>query len=364
MKFENVWFRNFRNLKDQNIDVSSKQVFLIGENGQGKTNFLEALYFLCYGNSFRTRNLRDVMRHGCNSFLIGGQFQDISGCERTIQLRFDDGKKSMLLDNHEIKDRKEVIYNIPCIIFSYDDINLVRGEPEFRRNFFDQTLSMYDPLYLDDLRHYKAILKQRNAAIKNGLGSVLDAYNQMLALYGLRIQKARSEACSVFNLIFPDFYSGIAQDQRQISISYRPSWNGLETEDQIAACLHENSEMDMRMLFTTSGIHRDRFVISDQNGLFQNSGSTGQMRLASLVLRTAQASFFRKKTGKDPVMLIDDVMLELDSGRRGAFLKQLGSFSQAFFTFLVDEKYFSGQTLEDSKRFSVEDGILKQEDKA
>lgn len=357
MRFEKIWFKNFRNLKDQKVSVPYNQVLLIGENGQGKTNFLEALYFLCYGSSFRTHNLKDVIRHGSDGFLIGGEFEDFHGENKTIVLKFVAGKKTVLLDNKEIKDRKEVIYNIPCIIFSYDDIELVRGEPEARRNFFDQTLSMYDPLYLDDLRHYKAVLKQRNAAIKDGMTSVMDAYNVLLARYGLRIQKERESACAVFNLIFPDLYAGIAQDGRKMKIDYRTSWDDLKNEEEVVLYMKDNLERDLKMSSTTSGIHRDRFVISDQNGLFQNSGSTGQMRLASLILRTAQAAFFRRQTGKDPVMLIDDVLLELDSSRRGLFLKQLGSYSQAFFTFLLDEKYFSENGLkEDSRLFKVENG--------
>lgn len=361
MKFEKVWFKNFRNLRDQSVDVHRTQVFLVGVNGQGKTNFLEALYFLCYGNSFRTRNMRDVVRHGADSFLIGGQFTDISGVRRNLQLKFIDGRKSVVLDNREIKDRKELIYNIPCIVFSYDDIDLVRGEPECRRVFFDQTLSMYDPLYLDDLRHYKAVLKQRNAAIRENLTSVMGAYDILLARYGLRLQKARAEACSVFNLIFPDFYSSIACDGRDMSIRYKASWEGLGSEEDVAGFLERNRERDIKMGFTTSGLHRDRFVISDQNGLFQDSGSTGQLRLASLILRTSQAAYFRKQTGKDPVMLIDDVLLELDSAKRGAFLRQLGSFSQAFFTFLLDEKYFSSRVEDDAFFYNVSDGLLKEE---
>ncbi|MDY4888184.1 MAG: DNA replication and repair protein RecF [Sphaerochaetaceae bacterium] len=356
MKFDRVWFRNFRNLKDQSIDVSYKQVFLIGENGQGKTNMLEVLYFLCYGNSFRTRNLREVTRHGSDDFLIGAEFHDVHEDSREIILKYVEGKKTVLLDGREIKDRREVIYNIPCVNFSYDDIDLIRGEPEFRRNFFDQSLSMYDPLYLDDLRHYKAVLKQRNAAVKTNMKQMMETYNLLLARYGLRIQKARNEACSVLNMIFPDFYKNIAEDGRNLTLSYRPSWDGLDSEEKIAEYLGENWERDQRMFSTTSGIHRDRFIIYDQNGLFQNSGSTGQLRLASLILRTAQAAFFRRQTGMNPVMLIDDVMLELDSRRRGAFLEQLGSYSQAFFTFLLDEKYFSGDSDESSKCYHVING--------
>lgn len=341
MRFCEVRLNNFRNLMDGSVGVSSGQVFLVGENGQGKTNFLEALYLLCYGNSFRTRNIRDLVRHGCPDMSVGADFIDIHGDKRSIRLSYADGKKTFCLDGREVRDRKEVIYNIPCIVFSYDDINLVRGEPEFRRIFFDQTLCMMDMLYLDDLRHYKAILKQRNAAVRESMTGMLDTYDILLARYGIRIMQARNEACRIMNLIFPDLYASISGDGRRLEMKYRPSWSEASTEEDAIRILAESRERDLKMQFSTSGVHRDRFVITDQRGLFQNTGSTGQLRLASLVLRTAQAAYFRRQMSQDPVMLIDDVLLELDSGKRGEFLRQLGSYSQAFFTFLSDEKYFT-----------------------
>lgn len=359
MKFEKIWFKNFRNLKDQQLIIDNDQVLLVGENGQGKTNFLEVFYFLCYGNSFRTSNLKDVVKHGFDNFSIGASFEDFYGEKRNIVLKYVQGKKTVLLNQREIKDRKEIIYNIPCIIFSYDDMALIKGEPEFRRVFFDQTLSMYDPLYLDDLRHYKAILKQRNSAIHNNMESMLEIYDIQLAKYAINIIEQRKRVVEAFNLIFSDLYSSIANDNRQMQIVYRPSWDNM-SQDEIVQSLKENHFRDLKLGYTVSGIHRDKYNLNDQYGLFVNTASTGQMRLASLVLRTAQAAFFRNKTNRDPVLLIDDVLLELDNLKRGEFLAKLGSYSQAFFTFLVDEKYFISLK-SNTKIFTVKDGELVDE---
>ena len=123
---------------------------------------------------------------------------------------------------------------------------------------------------------------------------------------------------------------------KKILISYKPSWSLDDDKEQILQRLHEQRDLDIRMLTTTSGPHRDRFILSDQNGIFTNSASTGQMRLASLIFRSAQATFYRQKTGLNPIFLIDDVLLELDNGKRARYLNCLGSFNQAFFTFLPD----------------------------
>ena len=350
---------SFRNIRDREIDTSAKQIILTGENGQGKTNLLEALYILCYGNSFRTQNLKEAVTHGKEGFRLCSVFEDSQGLDRKAEVSFLEGKKSIRLDGKEIKDRKELIYCLPCIVFSHDDIEFVRGEPENRRRFFDQTMTMYDPVFFDDLRRYKMILKQRNAAIKDQRLSLLDIYDQKLASYGIQIMKARRSVCSSFSSIFPDIYNAVSLEDRGIEIQYRPSWGEGDSVDEITERLFNQRETDLKMNTTTSGPHRDRFLITDRNGQFTSGASTGQMRLASLVFRSAQAAFFRQKTGLYPIFLIDDVLLELDSQKRSRYLSYLGHYNQAFFTFLPEEKYF-GSFFDingpDTKRYIVEDG--------
>lgn len=344
MLIDRLSFSGFRNLKDCSVDTSFKQVILKGENGQGKTNFLEAVYLLCYGSSFRTQNLREVVAHGKGFFRISSSFEDAQGLERTVDVSFEDGRKRIRLDGKDVKDRKDLIYSIPCIAFTHDDIEFVRGEPENRRRFFDQTMSMYDPVFFDDLRRYKLVLRQRNAALKGQKTSLLDVYDEKLAVYGVPIMKARAAVLDSFLAIFPDIYNAVSQEDRRIGISYRPSWSDCMEHgfdiDSIVDRLRSQRDTDLRMATTTSGPHRDRFTVVDEHGPFVANASTGQMRLASLVFRSAQAAFYRQKTGLNPIFLIDDVLLELDSVKRARYLAYLGRYNQAFFTFLPEEKYF------------------------
>ncbi len=356
MKFRSVGFKHFRNLEDTLISTDSTQVVLVGKNGQGKTNFLEALYTLCYGSSFRTSQSNVMCKHSFPTFSLSAVVETDEKIQSTLFFNYSAQKREIRIDGKEIKDRKELIYNIPCIVFSHDDIEFVRGTPEHRRRFFDQTMSMYDPLFFDDLRQYRGVLKQRNAALKEQYYSLLPMYNQKLAEVGLRIQTLRKETVKEFNLIFPDLYNTISQNSSHIHIAYKPSWRNCETVEQIIEKLESHRDSDIRMNTTISGIHRDKFNVIDNDLYFSESGSTGQMRLASLIFRIAQMHTYRKKTNKKPILLIDDVLLELDIEKRGRFLKELDGYSQAFFTFLPKEQYFTEITPDDSLVYKIEDG--------
>lgn len=359
MQINSVQLTNFRNLVNCQLDVSHKQVILKGENAQGKTNLLEAIYLLCYGSSFRTQNIKEAIKYGEEFFYLKSEFQDDETLFRKTEISFDGDKKSIKVDGKEIKDRKELIYSLPCIVFSHDDIEFVRGEPENRRRFFDQTMTMYDPVFFDDLRRYKQVLRQRNFAIKEERFDLLNVYDERLASYGVLLMQARDKVNKFFSGVFSDMYNSVSQDGKKIKIDYRPSWSLDCNISDIVEKLREQREIDIKMSTTTSGPHRDRFVISDENGIFVNGASTGQMRLASLIFRSVQASFFRSKTGKNPIFLIDDVLLELDSEKRARYLNILGSYNQAFFTFLPEEKYFGpvfNLETNDSKIYTVKNG--------
>ncbi len=299
--------------------------------GREKQNFLEALYTLCYGSSFRSSQSNVMCKHSFSTFSLSAVVETDDNIQSTLYFNYSSQKREIRIDGKEIKDRKELIYNIPCIVFSHDDIEFVRGTPDHRRRFFDQTMSMYDPLFFDDLRQYRSVLKQRNAALKEQYYSLLPMYNQKLAESGLRIQTQREQMVKEFNLVFPNLYNIISQNSSNIHIDYKPSWRNCETVDQIIEKLESHRESDIRMNTTISGIHRDKFIVYDDNIYFSESGSTGQMRLASLIFRIAQMHTYRKKTQKKPILLIDDVLLELDIEKRGRFLKELNGYSQAFF---------------------------------
>ena len=358
MHFKSIKFYNFRNINNGIVLFDKDDIILEGMNGQGKTNILESVYTLCYGNSFRTQVSREMIKHGeriMNLSAIIEDEDDIYEVSYSLELN----KRKIILNGKEVKDRKELIYLFPCIVFTHDDIDFIKGEPEMRRKFFDQTLSMYDPIYLNYIRSYRNILAQRNAAIKNNQISLLDIYDVKLANLGYEIIKSRKTMVNEFNEIFPLLYKKISGTEKNITVNYRSSWEEKENPNQIIEYLKETHDRDIKLLTTTSGIHRDRFTVNDENGPLVITGSTGQIRLASLLFRIAEARIFKDKTGKDPILLLDDVLLELDDIKRAKFLNELTSYCQAFYTFLPRESYFN-EKKESIIEYNVCEGCLNE----
>ena len=356
MYFTNIQATQFRNLSSESIPVGKRQVLLIGENGQGKTNFLEAIYALCYGSSFRTPNMNDMIQHEKEGFRLCGTFVDNDKMEHTVSLLFKESKRTITLDGKIITDRKDLIYIMPCIVFSHEDIWFVNGEPEQRRKFFDQTMSLYDPLFFDDLRKYKHVLRQRNQAVKDRREDLLSIYDLQLAHYGISIQQERTKVVYDFNRIFPSLYEKVSETNSNISIVYRPSWRSCATDKEVVDALRSTRDRDFALETTSSGIHRDRFIVMAGTKQFSEIGSTGQLRLASLLFRVAQMRFFTMKTGKQPVILVDDVLLELDHEKRNRFLEMIDGYDQVFFTFLPEEQYFSVIPSKESIIYTVKEG--------
>ncbi len=359
MRFLKLELNNFRNISSASLAVDSEDIVLTGINGQGKTNLLEAIYTLCYGSSFRTANLKECIKINTDCFCVSGIFKDSE--KETIKIIYKDNKRHIYIDDKEIKDRKELIYKFPCIVFCHEDIEFIKGEPEMRRKFFDQMMSLYSPLYFDNIRNYRRILAQRNAAIKSEDADLVALYNDRLAFYGLEIMNERCEAVKEFNNIFPTIFSDISKTDYKLFIDYRPSWTS-STVDEIKQELERTIDRDMKLSTTTSGIHRDRFLIMCQNGQFSSIGSTGQIRLCSLIMRISEAKYFYKKSGRKPILLIDDVLLELDPEKRGRLISYLDDYSQAFYTFLPIENYFENK--ENAIYYSVKEGDFLIEDRS
>lgn len=356
MRFKSIKYYNFRNIDNGIVLFNKDDIILEGINGQGKTNILESVYTLCYGNSFRTQLSKEMIKHGERVMNLTAVLEDEED-SYDVSYSLDGNKRKILLNGKEVKDRKDLIYLFPCIVFIHEDIDFIKGEPEMRRKFFDQTLSMYDPIYLNYIRAYRNVLAQRNAAIKNNQTTLLDIYDKKLATYGFEIMNSRRNMVNEFNEIFPILYKKISGTNKNITVSYKSSWDELNDVSSIIEHLKETHERDIRLLTTTSSIHRDRFTVNDENGPLVVTGSTGQIRLASLLFRIAEARIFKEKTGKDPILLLDDVLLELDDIKRARFLEELTSYSQAFYTFLPRESYFN-ERKDDLLDYNVVEGKL------
>ncbi len=332
----------FRNLEDREVDCSAREVCLVGNNGQGKSNFLEAIYFLSYASSFRGARDSDLIRFGEEACSVIGKI-DLLDCE-TMRVSVEAGKKAVFHGNKCIRDRKALLDLIPVIIFSHNDLDYVCGPPEKRRWFFDQIASLGSPAYIDSLRTFKKILKSRNTLIREGKISLLDVLDIQFAQAGLEVQEARKVLLEGLSRDFSTQFAEVS-GIKGVEISYRPSWR-LDSFDKVLDLLKTKRESDIALGYSSSGPHRDRWEFSHENRNFLIKASTGQRRLLALLLRISQALWYMKKTGREPIYLLDDVLLELDGEKKQSFFTLLPHYAQAFFTFLPEENlsYFKANT--------------------
>ncbi|MGI5172683.1 DNA replication/repair protein RecF [Treponema sp. OMZ 840] len=366
MPFLSVSPINFRNLKNNHIDCSAPEVFFVGENGQGKTNILETLYIISYGSSFRTKSDNEIIKEGENFYSIRGFYRDESGKADTVSIQYEQNKKKILKNAKVLTDRKDLIQTIPCVLFCHDDLSFAVGEPERRRFFIDQSLSMYDILYVDILRKYKRVLKSRNAILRDEKAAgnagmradMLDVFDTELAAHGREMVQKRRSVIHNFNRVFTPLYEDVT-GIKNVSLAYDSAWKE-KKQEEILCFLREKRERDIIMKTTLSGPHRDSIYFTRYSEPFVPTASTGQRRLAAILLRVCQAVLYTQICAKKPVLLMDDVLLELDPAKREKITALLPAYDQLFCTFLPEEPY-SRYMKSGTKVYEVREGQVYEQ---
>ena len=358
MPFLSASFYNFRNLENATVDISSPEVFLVGKNGQGKTNFLEALYVSSYGTSFRTRSLVQICTKDEKEFSIRALYKESDNISHTISIIIQDKKKDIQKNFKKIKNSKELISTIPCILFHGDDIEFAVGTPSRKRFFIDQSVSLCNSDFIEALVKYSKALKSRNIILEQKKASLLDSIDEIFASLALLITNERKniveEYAKYFSLIYEEI-SGVSG----VEMVYRPSIK-VESEEDLLILLAEKRQNDLIDRTSSTGPHRDRIHFIKDKKPFTERASNGQRRLISLVLRMIQAKIYSEKTGRKPIFLMDDILLELDPEKRQKFMELLPPYEQLFCTFLPGEPYKNYQK-ETTKIFFVEDGRFSVE---
>ncbi len=344
MKVEHLTLRNFRNYAHCELELHPRLNILVGQNAQGKTNLLESVHFLSTGRSHRTSNQYDLIRWDTTGFFLHARIKK-RNVRAQIDFRLDASRKRELKING-IPERKlsSLLGVLNSVLFTPEDLQLLKGPPALRRRFLDIELSQVSAVYLYALQQYNRALIQRNNLLRSFEGKVtnpvaLETWTEQLVKYGARVTRLRQQALKALAKYAAPSLHQISGGKEKLSLIYRP-W-GLkvecgETESEITRVfweiLQRQHANELRRGVTLVGPHRDDFV-SLLNGIdVREFGSQGQQRSTVLALKMAELAFMYEITGNYPVLLLDDVLSELDEKRRQALLYQVDHGIQTIIT--------------------------------
>ena len=341
MIIEKLTLRNFRNYEDIVLTPHEGVNLFFGENGSGKTNLLEAIHYCALGKSHRITGDQSAVRIG-ETFSVCDVKILTKGMHREITVRLipnEQNKKTVLLDQKQIKRFSELMGCLQCVIFSPEDLGLVREGPSIRRRFLDMMISQINRNYFIALQQYRSGLEQRNALLKRigknlekGHG-MLDVFEQAMAAPVSVIIAERKKIVEMLSDLASSTYREISgRDEEIFSVGYHSSFFESENiQEDFIHSLKKNREEDIRFGVTTAGPHRDDLLLSLNKKNMKVYASQGQIRTAALSMKLAQMKAFRKISGETPVLLLDDVMSELDKSRRMRLLDAIRDY-QTFIT--------------------------------
>lgn len=364
MYIKKIELNNFRNYSELSLDFDSRLNLILGNNAQGKTNLLEAVYVSSIGRSFRTNRDTDLIKFGCDYARINTKTEK-EYTDGSVEIILSKNKnKYAKVDGVKIRKASELLKNIYLVIFSPEDLKLVKDEPEKRRKFIDRELCQIKPAYYDNLAKYKKILMQRNAYLKEYETdkSILDVWDIQLARHGAAITEYRNEFIKKLSLLSGNIHSGISNGREKLEIKYAPNLeisDDKKTQEEIFySALKKAFENDIRQRTTTRGPHKDdiEFFINDINA--RSFGSQGQQRTAALSLKLAEISIIKEESGETPILLLDDVMSELDLERQEYLIKSLSEMQLFITTTEIPDILKEKQA--DGKLFYVENGKIKE----
>ncbi len=357
MRIKEVSLQSFRNLEELHIVPAAGINVIYGENAQGKTNFLEALYFCAMGRSLRGKSEQQLIGFDAQESHIRTLLESGKRQERIdVHLKRNE-KKGIAINGIPVRKLEELFGTMYAVIFSPEDLSLIKDGPAERRRFLDMELCQLNKVYSFDLQKYHHILKQRNNLLKQmqknpEAGEMLPMWDRQLAQYAERVTDARKRFLAQMDKIAAEKLSALTGGRDSLQTVYKPS---CET-GMFLQKLERNRERDIFFGATQSGPHKDDIFFAVNGKEVKTYGSQGQQRTAALAARLAEIDLIREETGEEPILLLDDVFSELDENRQRFLLESIHGL-QAFITCTGIEdsikKYISAKNL-----FYVEKGQI------
>ena len=407
MQVTTLHLQNFRNYADLTLALSPSLNIFLGPNAQGKTNLLEAVYYASLTHSHRTRQDHDLIRFQKPAALLQLAFSR-AGVPSRLDIRIPaQGRRKILLNGQPVRPR-ELIGTLNTVLFSPEDLALIKGAPAGRRRFLDRELSQASPAYYHELLTYNHLLQQRNTLLKrmhenHSSPTLLDPWDPQLAASAAKIAAKRQDAVQKLQTLANTMQQSISGDAETLALAYE--FHGAEGTPTLASVAAENERtcleapadtmnateavnpavsaasdvtrdlelwynkrlearrsLDILRGVTSVGPHRDDLALTVNGIDLRAYGSQGQQRTGALALKLAELEFLHEETGEYPILLLDDVMSELDAGRRRALLAFLAREKIQTIITATDAAYFPKERF--GTMFHVKNGIIMKEEKS
>ncbi len=364
MKIETLKLKNFRNYEFLDLSFDQATNIFCGDNAQGKTNILEAVYMTGMTKSHRGAKDREMIRFGQEEAHI-----ETTVVKHEIPYQIDihlkkNSPKGIAINKMPIRRAGELFGIINLVFFSPEDLNIIKSGPGQRRRFLDMELSQLDKVYYNDLTNYNRAMDQRNAVLKEyGFGSdaqnkgileTLDIWEEQLAEQGNKIIRQRKQFIDEINEIISNIHKKLTGNRESIHLIYEPSSGDMSLDEAIK----KYRERDLRFKNTSVGPHRDDicFMVGDKD--LRKYGSQGQQRTAALSLKLSEIELVKKKIHDTPVLLLDDVLSELDQHRQTYLLEEIHDIQTLLTCTGVDE--FINHRFSINKVFHVQNGQVQE----
>ena len=357
--------KDFRNYEQLSLEFSDGINILYGDNAQGKTNILEAIYLMATTKSHRGAIDKEVLRFGTNEAHIKGEvFRD--GATWRIDMHLQRGRsKGIAIDGQRIKKAAQLVGKIPTVLFSPEDLAIVKDGPSQRRRFIDMELCQLNESYLYNLARYNRVIQQRNKLLKDiyehpEQKPLLDVEDKQLVVYGKEIIRFRQIFLDQVREIIAPIHDKLTGEEERLTLTYEPH----VAEDDFEAALASSRDRDVILKQTTVGPHKDDFAFYvARKGVpggavdIRHYGSQGQQRTASLSLKLAEIEIVKRSKKENPVLLLDDVLSELDKSRQKALLDEIGEIQTIITCTGYDE--FVNSRLKIDRLLHVQNGTVQ-----
>jgi DNA replication and repair protein RecF len=366
MRLLAVEIRDFRNIEAADLSPGEHATLVVGPNGQGKTNLLEALYLLATLRPLRASKLAELVRFGRERARVAGRFA-LGGAERTIAVEIDASGRAALVDGKPVQSLGDYFGGVSVVAFTPDDLSVLKGGPDGRRRLLDRAAFNRFPAHLEAARDYQRALKQRNRLLKQGAAAdLLDAYSEALAKVGARLIAGRRSLLSELAPRVDQSFTAIARGDGALGLLYEPGGvpaQALQSQEETAqallAALRKRTAHDLERGFTSVGPHADDLALSLGGRSAKSFASQGQQRAIVLAFKIGEIENLRQTLGRPPLLLLDDVSSELDPARNAYLMEFLRASGLQVFLTTTDARVVGDAAGPDALQLEVREGVFR-----